>query len=82
MKKFSFHIDMIIVIIFLFLLSVGANIYQWQIHGALHKSNISNKLGMAEKHAALIDTEIELKECEDKRAVENISGQNHDSSSG
>lgn len=82
MKKFSFHLDMIVVVIILFLLSVGANIYQWQIHGALHKSNISNKLGMTEKHVALIDTEIALKECQDKLGADIATDRDHESSSG
>lgn len=82
MKKFSFHLDMIVVVIILFLISIGANIYQWQINDEIHQSNISNKLGMTKKHVALINTEIALRECQDKLAADITTDQDHESSSG
>lgn len=82
MKKFSFHLDMIVVVIILFLISISANIYQWQINDEIHKSNISNKLDVTEKHVALINTEAALKECQDKLAADITAGKDHESSSG
>lgn len=74
MKKFTFNLDLIVVVIVLFLLSLGANIYQWQIHGELSKSNISNKLGLTQKHVELINSESALEECLEQIDTDSSAG--------
>ncbi len=71
MKKYSFHIDMIIMFILLLSISIGGNIYQWRVHGDLHTSNMNNKLALTDKHVALIDTEIALAECRNSVSITN-----------
>lgn len=53
MKKFTFHIDMIIVVVMLFVLCIAGNLYQRKIHLDLHKENIA-------LIKELTDTKVEL----------------------
>ena len=68
MKTFTFHLDMIVVIILLFCMSIGGNLYQNQQHGKLNKEYLATKMELTNKHVALIDTETALKECNDNNA--------------
>jgi hypothetical protein len=68
MKTFNLHLDMILVTIFLFILSVAGNLYQRYLHEELHKEYIALKL----EHTS---TQIELKGALKK---ENKLGKNTD----
>ena len=68
MKTFTFHLDMIVVVILLFGMSIGGNLYQNQQHGELNKAYLANKMELTNKHVALIDTEVALKECNESNA--------------
>ena len=72
MKTFTFHLDMIVVVILLFSMSIGANLYQNQQHGKLNKEYLAAKIELTNKHGALIATEIALKECNEGNASANI----------
>ncbi len=71
MKTFTFHLDMVVVVIVLFLMAIGASLYQLQLHGKLHKEYLATKLELTNKHVALINTEIALKECTDSNTPSN-----------
>ena len=69
MKTFTFHLDMIIAVVVLLLISVGANVYQWQTHGELHSQYIKNKEELTNNQVSLINTKKDLKDCTGETAA-------------
>ena len=64
MKKFTLHLDALIVVFILFVLCIAGNIYQRKIHGDLHKQNIALITELTDKKLSLIGKEKLLKNCE------------------
>ena len=64
MKKFTFHLDMVIVVITLLVLCIVGNLYQRKIHGELHDAYIALKKQSTNTELELILTKSALKNCE------------------
>lgn len=64
MKKFTLHLDALIVVFILFVLCIVGNIYQRKLHGDLHKQNIALITELTNKKIALIENETLLSDCE------------------
>ena len=78
MKKFTFHLDMIIVVIVLFGLCVAGNLYQRKIHGELTKEYIALKLHSSNIEISLIETKGALKTCENGSDIQTESADRDD----
>lgn len=64
MKKFTLHLDALVVVLILFVLCIAGNIYQRKLHGDLHNQNISLITELTNKKLALIENETLLNKCE------------------
>ncbi len=64
MKKFTLHLDALIVVFILFVLCVVGNIYQRKIHGDLHNQNIALITELTNNKLALIENTTLLNKCE------------------
>jgi hypothetical protein len=66
MKKYTLHLDAVIVVGLLFVLCIGANIFQRKLHGDLHKKNIALISELTNTQLELIDSKVLFKECDSK----------------
>jgi hypothetical protein len=64
MKKFTLHLDVLIVVFILFVLCISGNIYQRKIHSDLHKQNISLITELTNEKLAFIEKKTLLNKCE------------------
>lgn len=61
MKKYTFNIDLIIVVTILFAICIGANVYQSHLHDDLHKKNMELQISLITTQLELIDVKEKLK---------------------
>ena len=60
MKKYTFNIDLIIVVTILFALCIGANVYQSHLHDEIYKENMELQISLIITQLELRDVKIEL----------------------
>lgn len=63
MKKYTLHLDAVIVGIIIFILCIGANLYQRHLHGELHNKNIALISELTDTKLELINSKTSFKEC-------------------
>lgn len=64
MKKYTFNLDLIIVVSILFILCVAANVYQSRLHDELHKKKMELQIDLITTQLELIDVKGKLKNSE------------------
>ncbi len=63
MKKFTIHLDAIILVVMLLVICIGSNIYQRKLHGDLHKKNIALIVQLTDTQLELINSQSSGKKC-------------------
>ena len=68
-KKVTIHLDALVVIVLLFLLSVGANLYLWRENMQLFKANVEVDWRAKDMEASWKYTQGLLKNCQEHQAL-------------